>query len=806
MLDSVLQDLRYAVRQLRARPGFTFAAVLVLALGIGANTAMFSVVNAVLLQPLPFRDPEALIVLYERNRSQGVERDLAAAETLDDWRRDTRTLSGLVAWRYWGLTLTGDGEPEDVSTIRASANVFDVLGVMPALGRSFLPEEGQPGRHHVVVLSHGFWTQRFGADPRTVGRTLTLDDRPHTVIGVMPPGFRFPDDADVEVWMPLVYEQFEQRTRNQRMFEVLGRLAPGATLETAQAELGTIAARLAATYPNTNSGWDVAILPAKEVATGAASEPLLVLLGAVTFVLLIACANVGNLFLARAADREREMAIRAALGASRARLVRQLLAESGLVALTGGVTGVLLAMWGIDLLLALAPAELPRWNPVRIDGRVLAFALGLAGFTAILTGLVPARELASPDLGATLKEGSGRATSHVARTRLRRGLVVVETGLAIALLAGAGLLIKSFARLQRVDPGFNPDRLLAATIYLPDHRYPDDARQAAFYVDLLERVRALPGVTSAGAVTTLPMSPEGVDHDLPVSIEGRELPTTRQPQADFRIASPGYFETMGIAVLRGRTLTEHDRADAPPVVVVNQVLVNQLLPGEDPIGKRIRYFRTGPFAEIVGVVGQVHHRSLDAAPRPEIYISYRQLQYGAMTVVVRAAGDPLALAEPIKAAVFATDPVQPITQIATMNDLLHRSVAGPRFNTLLLGTFAALALVLASIGIYGVVSYTVSRRTHEIGIRMALGARSGDVFRAVVGDGVRLAAIGTALGVLVALALGRALSSLLFQVSPHDPVVLAVVALLLIGLAALACSLPARRATQVDPMVALRTE
>ena len=805
-MDTFVQDLRYAARQLRARPGFTAAAVLALALGIGANTAMFSVVNAVLLQPLPFRDPEGLVVLYERNRSQGVEREQSAAETLDDWRRDARTLSGLVAWRHWGLTLTGQGEPEDVSTIRASFNLFDVLGVAPALGRGFLPEEGQPGRHHVVVLSHGIWTQRFGADPRIVGRTLTLDDSPHTVIGVMPAGFRFPDDADVEAWMPLVYERFEVRTRNQRMFEVLGRLAPDATLETARAELGTIAARLATTYPSTNTGWDVALLPAKEVATGEASEPLLVLLGAVTFVLLIACANVGNLFLARAADREREMAIRAALGAGRGRLVRQLLVESGLVGLIGAAGGVLLAVWGIDLVLAVAPDDLPGWNPVRIDGWVLGFALLLTALTTVITGLVPARALAAPDLGGSLKEGAGRATAHAGRTQLRRGLVILEMALAIVLLAGAGLLLKSFALLQRVDPGFNPARLLAATIYLPDHRYPDDFRQAAFYVDLLERVRVLPGVVSAGAVTTLPMSPVGIDHDLPVVIEGRELPGTREPQADFRIASPGYFETMGIPVLRGRTLTEHDRADAPPVVVVNKVLVDQLLPGEDPIGKRIRYFRAGPLAEIVGVVGQVHHRSLDAEPRPEIYISYRQLQYGSMTVVVRSGGDPLALAEPIKAAVFAADPVQPITEIATMDDLLHRSVAEPRFNTLLLGGFAALALVLAAIGIYGVVSYTVSRRTHEIGIRMALGARTVDVFRSVVGDGVRLAAIGTALGVLVALALGRALSSLLFQVSPHDPAVLALVALLLIGLAALACTVPARRATRVDPIVALRTE
>jgi putative ABC transport system permease protein len=794
------------VRQLRARPGFTVAAVLVLALGIGANTAMFSVVNAVLLQPLPFRDPDDLVVLYERNRAQGVERDQAAAETLDDWRREARTLSGIVAWRYWGLTLTGEGEPADVSTIRASANLFDVLGVAPAIGRGFLPEEGQPGRHHVVVLSHAMWTQRFGADPRIVGRTLTLDDHPHTVIGVMPAGFRFPDDSDVDVWMPLVYEQFEQRTRNQRMFNVLGRLAPGAGLEIAAAEMSTIAARLAAAYPNTNTGWDVAILPAKDVATGEAKEPLLILLGAVTFVLLIACANVGNLFLARAADREREIAIRAALGAGRGRLVRQLLAESGLVALTGAAAGVLLATWGIDVVLGLAPDDLPGWNPVRIDGWVLAFTLVLAALTTVLTGLVPARELAAPDLGASLKEGAGRATARAARTQLRRGLVVLEMTLAIVLLAGAGLLLKSFARLQRVDPGFNPQRLLAATIYLPDHRYPDDARQAAFYVDLLERVRALPGVVSAGAVTTLPMSPVGVDHDIPVVIEGRELPAVREPQADFRIASPGYFETMGIPVLRGRMLTEHDRADAPPVVVVNKVLVDQLLPGEDPIGKRIRYFRSGPFAEIVGVVGQVHHRGLAAEPRPEIYTSYRQVQYGTMTVVVRTGGDPLALAEPLKAAVFAADPVQPITQIATMDDLLHRSVAAPRFHTLLLGSFAGLALVLASIGIYGVVSYAVSRRTHEIGIRMALGARGVDVFRAVVGDGVRLAAIGSTLGVLMALALGRALSGLLFQVSPHDPLVLALVALLLIGLAALACSVPARRATRVDPMVALRTE
>ncbi|MGH7529914.1 MAG: ABC transporter permease [Gemmatimonadales bacterium] len=804
-MDTITQDLRYALRQLRARPGFTLAAVLALALGIGANTAMFSVVNAVLVQPLPFTDPGRLVVLYEANAAQGIEQGDLAADNVDDWRRDVRSLDGIVTWIVWGLTLRAEsGEPEEVVTVRASPNLFDVLGAMPERGRVFLPEEGQPGRERVVVASHAFWVERLGADPRAVGGTLVLDDEPHTVVGIMPASFRFPDRDDVDLWKPLVYFPFETRTRNQRMFNGLARLDPGVPIDQARAELATVATRLADEYPNTNGGWTAVALPAKDVVTGGARGALLILLGAVGCVLLIACANVGNLFLSRGAERQRELAVRTALGAGRGRLVRQLLTESALLAIAGAALGVLLALWGVDALMALEPGHLPGWNPVRLDGAVLGFAAGLVIVTAIVAGLAPALH-ATTDLGTPLKEG-GKTTAGLGRRGLQQTLVVTQVALSLVLVAGAALLIKSLDRLHRVDPGFDPEGLLAVTIYLPDHRYPDDARQAAFFTSLLERVRQLPGVVSAGAVTTLPFSAVGIDHDMPVAVMNRLPPPGQESQADFRIASEHYFATMRIALVAGREFTARDRDDAPPVVIVNQAFVDRYFPGENPLDQRVRWGTSGPFAEVIGVVGPTRHRGLDAEPRPEIYVPYQQFNYGSMTLAIRAAGDPLVLAEPVKQAVYAIDAAQPISDIATMAELVRGSAAERRFNTIVLGAFAMLALGLAAIGLYGVLSYTVAQRTQEIGVRMALGARDGDVFRAVLGNGLRLALVGVVVGGIGALLFTRVLRTLLFQVSPTDPLVLVGVAALLVAVAALASGLPAHRAARVDPMVALRTE
>jgi putative ABC transport system permease protein len=803
-MSDFVRQFRYAARQLLQRPAFTTVAVLALALGIGANTAIFSVVNAVLLQPLPFPNARQLVVLNEEERGRDV-RDQAAAENFRDWRAQSRTLQHMAAWHYWGLAITGQGEPTEISTIRASAGLFDVLGVHPALGRGFTADEEQPGRDRVVVLSHALWKQRYNGDHGVLGRGVVLDDVPYTIVGVMPEGFRFPDDAAVGMWTPLAFKPYELRTRNQRMFNVVARLAPDRTLAEARAELDGIAKQLGAAYPRTNGAWGIVAQPAHDVATAASRETLLLLLGAVGFVLLIACANVGNLLLARAAEREREIALRMALGAGRARLVTQLLAESTLIAALGAGAGIMLALWGIDLLVALEPGRLPHWNAVRLDTTVLAFTTALALATVVLAGLLPALAATADDLHDALKEG-GKTTAGARQRRLRHGLVVAEVALAIVLLAGAGLLVRSLARVQAQDPGFRPDGLLAATIYLPDTRYPEDHRQSQFFTTLLERVRALPGVIAAGAVTTLPMSSVGIDHDIPVRVENREPAPGEDPQADFRIASPGYFDAMKIPLIRGRDLAESDNERAPSVAVVNQVFVDRFMAGDDPIGKRFRYARDRDWIEIVGLVGQVRHKGLDTEPRPELYIPYRQLQYGGMTIALRTAGDPLALAEPFKREIRALDQALPVSEIRTVTELVAGTLAQRRFNTTLFLVFAGVALLLAAIGVYGVIAYTVSRRTREIGIRMALGAGRREVATTVVSAGVRLVGVGIVIGLGGALLLTRLLSGMLFGVSAFDPLTFGAVALAVLAVAVVACLVPARRATRVDPMVALRTE
>ena len=804
-MNSLIQDVRYAFRSLSETPGFTIIAFLTLALGIGANTAIFSVVNAVLLRPLPFQEPGELVVLSEVETRRGAI-DQVAADNFRDWRAQSKTLASLAAWNYWGLSMSGEGEPVEIATIRASHDFFTVLGVQPALGRGFWPEEEQPGRDHVVVLSHALWQQRFAGDKRIIGKSVTLDDEPYTVVGVMPEGFRFPDNASVGMWAPLAFKFFELRTRNQRMFNVIARLAPQASLAQARAELDGIAQRIATEHPRTNSGWGIAAQPAHEVATAASRDTLAILLGAVGFVLLIACANVGNLLLARAAEHERDMAVRLALGAGRGRLIRQQLAESAVLAVLGGGGGLVLALWGIDLVMALEPGHLPGWNPVRVDPAVLGFTALLALAAVVLAGLLPAFAATTSDLQEALKEG-GKTTGGARQRRLRGALVVAEVACAIVLLVSAGLLIRSLQRVESQSPGFEPDGLLATTLYLPDTRYPEDHQQIDFFVRLLERLRTIPGVTALGAVTTLPLSPVGIDHDMPVFVEGREAPPNQEPQADFRIASPGYFDAMGIPLIKGRDFTERDRLPGPVTAIVNQVFADRLLdPAKDPVGQRIRYGRGGEWIDIVGVVGQVRHRGLDTEPRPEFYVSYRQLSYGTMTIVLRTAGAPLALAEPFKRELYAVDAAQPISAMLTVNDLIAGSLAERRFNTALFLIFAALALALAAIGIYGVIAYTVSRRTREIGIRMALGARLGDVVRDVVASGLRLAGLGVAIGLAVSLLVTRALQSLLYGVSSVDPMTFLVVPVGLLFVAALACLVPARRASRVDPMVALRSE
>jgi len=798
-------ELRFVARRLLRSPGFTAAATLTLALGIGANTAIFSLINTALLRPLPFAQPDRLVVLWERQRAQGKEREPVSAENFLDWRRGARTFSELAAWKSWGFALSGAGEPEELPAIRASANLFRLLQAVPALGRGLLAEDETPGRDRVAILSHALWARRFGSDPATVGRSILLDGEPYTVVGVMPAGFRFPNDPTVAVWTPLGFSPQVRVSRGERQFIVLGRLAPGVTLEQAQVELDLIARGLAAAHPASNSGWGVTLVPAIEAASGGSRRPLLLLLGTVGLVLLIACANVGHLFLARAADRERELAVRVALGAAPSRLLRLLLLESGVVALLGSVAGIVLAVWTVPVIQALDPGMLPGWREARLDGRVLLFTAALLLLTTLACGLLPALQLLRLELRSPLAEAGSRLSAGVRRSRLRQGLIVGEVALSALLLLAAGLLLRSLNRLQQVDPGFEPDRVLAATIFLSG-LHEDNAREVAFFTELVERLSRLPGVEAAGGVTTLPMNPVGIDYDLPFSADDRQPAPGEEQQVDFRLALGDYFRTLGIPLLRGRFFDATDRKESPRVVIVNQVLVHRFFEGADPVGRKVWIGGGIGEATVVGVVGEVRHRGLDARPTPEMYVPFAQYPHGGMTVVLRAPGDPLAMARALETQVYAVDPNQPINDLVTLPQLLSDSVSPRRFTLLLLGSFAVLALVLSAIGVYGVIAYSVSQRTRELGIRIALGARSREVHWAVARPGLLLVTLGLGLGAAGGWLLSRVLASELYEISPHDPATFGAAALLIFAVAWAACALPALRATRIDPIIALRSE
>jgi putative ABC transport system permease protein len=777
-------------------PGFTVAAVLTIALGIGANTAVFTLVDTALLRPLPFPESDRLAVLWENHGGQGKEREKVSASNYLDWRRESRAFSELTAWIVWGLALTGSGEPEELTVVRASPNVFSLAGVAPALGRGFTPDEETSGRDNVVVLSHAFWTGRFGADPAVLGRTLILDGKPHQIIGVMPASFRFPNEAGVTMWLPLGFTESELLTRNERVFNVIGRLAPGADLAGARAELATITQRLSAAHPETNRGWGATVLSAAEVAGAGSRRPLMLLLGAVGFVLLIACANVGHLFLVRAIDREREMALRVALGAKPGRLVRMLLLESALVVFLGAALGLAVASWSLPLVRALDPSLVPGWHDPAVDGRVLAFCVALLVSVTLACGLMPA-------LRASFRAPAARRDSG----GLRRGVIIAEVALSVVLLAGAGLLFRSLERLQSVDPGFDPEHVLAATIFLSGDKYNEDALQSAFFATLVENLRRLPGVEAAGAVTTLPMNPVGIDYDLPFSADAQKPdPSAERQEVDFRVVEGDYFRALGIPLLRGRTMDGRDRADAGRVAVVNESLARRYFGAADPVGRRVWVGGGLNQVTIVGLVADIRHRGLAARPRPELYVPSAQYPHGGMTVVVRGTSDPATLTRALKEQVFALHPDQPITSLVTLPDLVSRSVAPRRVQLLLLGGFAALALVLAAVGVYGVVAYAVGRRTREIGIRIALGATESVVRRTVLVPGLGLAAIGVVLGSLGAWYVGRLLAGELYEVSPHDPRALITAAVVLLGVTWLACEIPARRATRTDPVNVLRSE
>jgi putative ABC transport system permease protein len=815
-IETLIQDLRYGVRTLMKSPGFTFVAVLTLALGIGATTAIFSVVNGVLLRPLPYYESEQLVMVWADRpilQAQIVLEDFpVAVADFIDWRNQNQVFEQMAAMYPRRMNLTGGGEPESVFGLRASANLFPLLGARFVVGRAFLPEEDRAGADRVVI-SHRLWQQRYAADPNIIGQKIILDNYAYTVIGVTASDFQFPRRGEipvyygvtgkVDLYLPIAFSPEQMNNRQVNPLMVIARLKPGTTVQQASAEMNTIARRLTEKYPVTNIDKGVRLALLQQQAVGKARIALLLLLGAVGFVLLIACANVANLLLARAAGRQKEMAIRAALGANRWRIVRQLLSESLLLAISGAAAGLLLAWWGVELLLSIAPDNLPRAYDIRLDTRVAGFTLLIALLTGIVFGLLPALQASKIDLGEMLKEG-GRDAAGLRRRHLRGSLVVSEVALAFVLLIGAGLLIRSFARLTEVDPGLDPRGVLTMDIALPFAKY-RDGRSIAFFQQTLERVRALPGVVAAAAVSPLPLS--GGHTSGGFAIEGRQSPTDRTFNAGFRFITPNFFKTFRIPLIKGRLLTESDGAKTPPVVVVNESLTRIYFPNEDPLGKRIT--PNGDVARvIVGVVGDVKHSALDKQANPAIYRAIAQVQFPVpfWTLAVRTSGDPMQMLAAVREQVWAGDKDLPIFNIETMEGLMAKSVAPRRFNLLLLGLFALVGLSLAGVGLYGVMNYTVTQRTREIGVRMALGANRGDVLRLVIGEGMKLALIGVLLGLGGALALTRLLKTLLFGVGATDPLTFIVIAAVLIIVALLACWIPARRAASMDPLVSLRVE
>ena len=814
-MQSLLQDIRFGLRMLTKNAGFTAIAVLTLALGIGANTAIFSVVNAELLRPLPFHDSGRLVRVGVTNSRTGWKFGSADYPDFNDWRSQNKVFEKIAAYFENNFTLTGVASPAHLEGEVVSADLFALLGATPALGRTFLPVEDE-ANHDVVILEHQFWKDQFGGDPSIIGRTITLDNKAYTVVGVMPAGFAFPlQRKPVSLWTTFSSTQLTvdntppiTKQRGAHFMDVIARLKPGVSIAQAQAGMDVIAAQLAQQYPDTNKYFGVQLEPERERITRSVRPALLVLMAAVGLVLLIACVNVANLLLARATTRGREIAIRAALGAGRSRVIRQLLTESLLLAGLAGILGVIIAAWGSAFLVQLSPEDLPRAAEIHTDGWVLAFTVAISLLTGVVFGLAPAVQVTRSNLVDALKEGSLSSTAGSRRHQLRNWLVIVEMALALVLLVSAGLLIRSLVRLQNVNPGFDPHNVLAADLDLPSPKY-SNARQAQFARDLLSKLQALPGVQSAAGVIPLPMS--GGEMRTSVEIEGRPVAKSDEEHSTIFSVTPDYFRTMKIPLLQGRDFSAQDGPDSNPVVIVTESLARQFFPGENAIGKRIRLGisvddKPSRMREIIGVVGDVKFKDLADESMPTSYMPQSQIPIGMLTIVTRTAGDPSSLSRPLAETVRSIDPDMPAYHIKTIEEYLDGTIAIPRFNTVLLGIFAVLALILTSIGLYGVISYSVAQRTHEIGIRMALGAQPRDMLRLVVGQGIRLGVYGVGLGLIAAFAFTHFLSSLLFGITATDPISFATVVVTLLAVVVLACYIPARRAMRVDPMVALRYE
>lgn len=808
-MHSFLQDVKYGVRTLLKNPGFTIVAVLTLALGIGANTAIFTVVNGVLLRPLAFRHPSRVVLVIEQSPYPTIT---TSYENYQDWRDQSHSFESMQATLFTNLTLTGLGEPERLSARRMTAGLVPLLGVTPVAGRSFLPEEDRAGGPPVAMISYALWQRRFGGQLDSIGKTITLDSQPYTLIGVLPPRFQLMQPADVFVpFEPWAKTLPDDRNWHPGIIPV-ARLKPDATLEQARAEMKTITARLEKQYPDYNTGISASVVHLQDQIVQNVRPALIVLLCAVAFIFLIACVNVANLLLARAASRSREIAVRTALGASRSRLVNQLLTESLLIALVGGGLGLLVAHAALGPLLRLSAGIVPNLDSITLDRWVLGFTFAASIVTGVLFGLVPALRASKFDLRETLNEGGRGSTVGTASHRLRALLVVTEIALAMLLLVGAGLLLRSFDRMQRTQPGFEPDHLLVADVPLSPAAYSKPQQRFAFFDLLLDRVRALPGVRGAGAATFLPMS--GGGSLIHFNIYGRPPKSPHEyTAAGYRAITPNYLETLSVPLISGRMIARTDDEKAPAVVVLNSSFVQRFFNGESPLGKRMQLGATPdkdvPWMEIVGVVGDVRP-GLGTDPQAEMYLPYRQadvvLPVFQLSAVLRTTLEPHAETSALRAALSGIDKNQPLVNVRTMEDNMAVSVAQPRFRTWLLGLFALLALLLSTIGIYGVMSYSVNQRTHEMGIRITLGAQPRDVFRLVTGQGLRLALLGLAIGTAASLALTRVLRSFLFDVSVLDPITYVSVAAILIAVGFVASYLPARRATRVDPLTALRYE
>lgn len=813
--DEMFQDLRFGIRMLLRHRTFTLAAIIALALGIGANTAVFSVVNAVLLRPLPFQNADRMVLLWGNFLKLNIEQMRANAAEYVDYRDQTQSFESVAAFNTADFNFTGGSQPERIAGASVTANLFPMLGALPAQGRVIAPEENQSGNINVVVISHKFWQQHLGGDANVIGRSVRLNDLSYTVIGVMSAGFEFPHPSfnfaePAQFWIPLAFttDQVAQR-RRPYFLNVIGLLKPNVSLEQARNEMAALGKRFEQQHPGylgpnkADGGWRITVTPLQEQVVGQSRRALQILLAAVGLVLLIACANAANLLLMRATARQKELAIRSAMGASRLRLIRQLLTESLLIGGLGGIFGLALAWWGVKALLALSPDNLPRLQEINLDGRVLLFTLAISILTGLIFGIAPALQASKPELQQTLKETGATVTRG--RHWLRNLLVVGEVAVAMMLLAGAGLMLNSFLRVQRINPLVRTDNLLSVELNLPDTKYPEPAQAATFYQELIRRVRSLPGVESASLSTIQPLGAIAIND--PFAIEGRPLDLNKPFVAGWQLVAPDYFRTLDIPLVAGRDFTERDNAEGDGAAIINEALAARYFPGEDPIGKRLTLGLPrpeNPWLTIVGIVKDIPHRGLESKAEPDWYLPYLRQPRRDVFLMVRSTGDPANLATAVRSQIPAIDQDQPVTGIKTMNEVIASTTAPRRFNTLLLAIFAAVALTLAAVGIYSVISYSVAQRTQEIGIRLALGAQASDVIRLVVKQGMTLALLGIAAGIVGAIAAARTMTSLLYDLKATDPMTFLAISLLLAVVALMACYLPARRAAKVDPITALR--